>query len=230
MEQLTFELAAFEPPSFANFLAGRNAEAVSQLAKAAHGELTETGIYVWGAPGSGRTHLLRAVVAEAGARRAALYCEGPDDAPSEPPAPGALVAVDDVDSADAAAQGRLFTLFNRLKEGGGQLLAAASVPPSRLTVRDDLRTRLGWGLVYELVPLADADKAEALVRYARERGLRLAPEVAEYLLAHGRRDMATLVGTVAALDRYSLAVKRPLTVPLLREWLQQRLGLDAPPP
>jgi DnaA family protein len=229
MEQLTFELAAFEPPTFANFVTGRNALAVADLAQAARGEVRETGLFVWGATGSGRTHLLRAAVAEAGQRRPALYCGNPAEVPSESPGPSALVAVDDVDSADAPAQGRLFTLFNRLQETGGQLLAAAAVPPGRLPVRDDLRTRLGWGLIYELVPLADADKPEALSRYAEERGLRLAPEVIGYLLAHGRRDMKTLVATLAALDRHSLAVKRPITVPLLRDWLQQGLPLGSPP-
>ncbi|MEO8755371.1 MAG: DnaA regulatory inactivator Hda, partial [Casimicrobiaceae bacterium] len=62
MEQLTFELAPAEPPSFANFLAGPNTEAVATLRQLARGDVRETGILVWGAPGSGRTHLLRAVV------------------------------------------------------------------------------------------------------------------------------------------------------------------------
>lgn len=228
MEQLTFELAAFEPPTFANFVTGPNALAVAHLGQAARGELRETGFIVWGAPGSGRTHLLRAAVGEALGRRPALYCADPTEAPTEPPGPEALVAVDDIDAADAAAQGRLFTLFNRLQETAGQLLAAAAAPPGRLTLRDDLRTRLGWGLVFELVPLADADKPEALSRYAEERGLRLSPEVIGYLLAHGRRDMKTLVATLAALDRHSLAVRRPITVPLLRDWLQQGLPLSPP--
>ena len=227
MEQLTFELAPFEPPTFANFVAGPNAEAVAHLARLARGEARESGLVVWGAVGSGRSHLLRAAVAEAGGRRPALYFAGPEDAPSEPPGESAVVAVDDIDRADAAAQGRLFTLFNLLQETGGLLLTAAATPPGRLPLRDDLRTRLGWGLVFELVPLADADKPEALSRYARERGFRLAPEVVDYLLAHGRRDMKTLVATLAALDRHSLAVKRPITVPLLRDWLQQ--GLPLPP-
>jgi DnaA family protein len=85
---------------------------------------------------------------------------------------------------------------------------------------------LGWGLVYELIPLADADKPAALAAYARGRGFRLADEVIDYLLAHGRRDMGALVGALAALDRHSLANKRPITVPMLRAWLQQDIDLD----
>ncbi len=99
------------------------------------------------------------------------------------------------------------------------------VPPARLPLRDDLRTRLGWGLVYEVVPLADADKPAALAAYARARGFALSADVIAYLLAHGRRDMPTLVATLAALDRHSLATKRPITVPPAGEWLQRGLGL-----
>ncbi len=225
MEQLTFELAAPEPPSFANFLPGRNAEVVAALVRLAAGELRETGLLVWGGPGSGRTHLLVATIAAARARRATAYCANPAAAPAEPPGAGALVAVDDADRADPDAQGRLFTLFNRLQATGGQLVAAAAEPPGRLPLRDDLRTRLGWGLVYELLPLADTEKPAALARYAGERGFRLSDDVIAYLLAHGRRDMTTLVATLAALDRYSLAAKRPITVPLLRTWLQREIPL-----
>ncbi len=225
MEQLTFDLIAAEAPSFANFVAGRNAEAVAALARAAVGEVRETAVVVWGPPGSGRTHLLRAAVAAAQSRRAAVYHADATTAPAEPPEPGALVAIDDVDRADPATQARLFTLFNGLQATGGQLVAAAAMPPARLPLRDDLRTRLGWGLVYELVPLADADKPAALVRFARERGFRLGDDVIAYLLAHGRRDMPTLVATLVALDRYALAGKRQVTVPLLREWLQHEIAL-----
>lgn len=228
MEQLIFELTPAEPPSFANFLTGPNAEAVAALRQLARGDVRETGVLVWGATGSGRTHLLRAVVAAAAQfPTPAAYHAGAASAPAEPPGPGALVAIDDVEDADPEVQGRLFTLYNRLQASGGHMLVSAAAPPGRLRLRDDLRTRLGWGLVYELLPLADAEKPAALARYAEERGFRLAEDVIAYLLAHGRRDMTTLIATLAALDRYSLAAKRPITVPLLRKWLQREFALPA---
>lgn len=224
MQQLAFELAPPEPPTFANFVAGRNGEPVELLSRVARGDPAPA-ILVWGAEGSGRSHLLQATVAAAtGAGRAALYCADPSAAPAEPPDPGALVAVDDVDRADAAAQGHLFTLFNRLADTGGQLITAAAAPPARLALRDDLRSRLGSGLVYEVVPLADADKPRALASYARTRGIALSDDVIAYLLAHGRRDMPSLMATLAALDRASLEGKRPITVPLLRAWMQRTLS------
>ena len=77
----------------------------------------------------------------------------------------------------------------------------------------------------EVTPLTDADKPQALAAYARERGFRLSDDVIGYLLAHGRRDMPSLVAALAALDRQSLATRRMVTVPLLREWLQRDLDL-----
>jgi DnaA family protein len=120
----------------------------------------------------------------------------------------------------------LFTLLNALAASGGQWVACAQAPPARLALRDDLRTRLALGLVLEVMPLADADKPLALETYARERGFRLSADVIAYLLAHGRRDMPSLVTTLAALDRHSLATQRSVTIPLLRDWLQRDLGLS----
>ena len=129
----------------------------------------------------------------------------------------------------ALATPSLFTLYNALAASRGQLIVAAGAAPARLALRDDLRTRLAHGLVYEIVPLADTDKAQALGTYARERGFQLPTEAIDYLLAHGRRDMATLVATLAALDRHSLATKRPITVALLREWMRRQTQSDATP-
>ena len=128
----------------------------------------------------------------------------------------ALVAIDDVDRASDEAQSRLFTLYNTMRAQFRHLLLASRVPPARMALREDLRTRLGWGLVYEIVPLADADKPAALVAYAHQRGFSLSAEVVRYLLVHGRRDMTTLLATLAALDRHSLSTMRPVTVPMLR--------------
>jgi len=224
MEQLVFDLAPPEPPSFANFLPGRNAEVLSALARLAAGEATTTGVLVWGAPGAGKSHLLRASVAAASAHGAtAAYFADPGTlAATDASTLGAhaLVAVDSVDTASADAQARLFTLFNQLQAEGGHLLAASCAPPASLALREDLRSRLGWGLVHELVSLADEDKVAALCAYAQRRGFAIPDDVVRYLLAHGRRDMPTLIGALAALDRHSLAVRRPITVPMIRDWLQ----------
>ena len=224
-EQLVFELAPPEPPSFANFLPGTNAEALQALMHIANGTLPETGLVLWGAQGAGKSHLLHATIAACVARGRHCVAFGDVEQLLEVTAgafaQNALVAIDDVDRASEAAQARLFTIFNAVRASAGHLLLASRVPPARMNVREDLRTRLGCGLIYEIVPLTDADKPAALLAYARQRGFTLSSDVVRYLLLHGRRDMATLLATLAALDRHSLATKRPVTVPMLRAWLQR---------
>lgn len=222
MEQLVFELAAAEPPRFDNFLPGRNAELVNALQRFATGRQNETGMFIWGAPGAGKSHLLHAaydLAQESGiSTRRFEHPSGIADTHSR--AAEQLIVVDRIDEADAAAAGRIFTLYNALKESGARLLAGSRTPLATLQLREDLRTRLGWGLVYEIVPLPDEEKSSALAAYARKRGFGLSGEVIEYLLRHRRRDMGSLMTALAALDRASLATKRPITIPLLKEWLQ----------
>jgi DnaA family protein len=214
-EQLVLALAAAEPPSFANFVVGANGEAVAALAAAAAGRAPGS-IVLWGAEGSGRTHLLRAFAAAAGARHVACAAALDDDIDVR------AVAIDDADRSDAAGQARLFTLYNAIRARGGTFVAAMDAPPARVALRDDLRTRLGWGLTFELRALADADKPAALIAHARQRGITLGDDVIAYLLAHGRRDMRTLLSTLAALDRHSLSTHRAITVPLLRDWMARQ--------
>jgi DnaA-homolog protein len=225
-EQFVLDLARPEPPGFDNFVAGANREAVASVRALACGESPESGVLLWGAAGVGKSHLLQAATSAAANVRPCIACATPLDVPEAPNLPAsALLIVDGIDRADAAGQGRLFTLLNALSASGGQWIAAAALPPARLPLRDDLRTRLALGLVFEILPLGDADKPQALATYARERGFRLSTEVIAYLLAHGRRDMPSLVATLAALDRHSLATQRGITVPLLRDWLQRELAL-----
>jgi DnaA-homolog protein len=228
-EQLVFDLAASEPPSFSNFLPGRNAEAVAAVKALAAGSVPETGVLLWGAPGAGKTHLLRAAARAAEARGAPVaYVADPGMLLAQDPgwlATQTIIAIDGIDLATSDAQAVVFRLYNALKERGGNLLAASGVSQPALPLREDLRTRLGWGLVYEITPLADTEKPAALAAYAAQRGFRLGDDVIGYLLAHGRRDMPALLAALSALDRHSLAVKRPITVPLLRDWLQREIGL-----
>ncbi len=236
-EQLILDLSGPAVPTFDNFVAGRNGELVAALRAVATGRAVDTGFLLWGGTGAGKTHLLHAAVAAARARGAAAALFDLPEAlvAADPDLVGryALVGIDDVHAAAGEAQARLFTLFNTLRAAGGHLVVASALPPTRLPLREDLRTRLGWGAVRELVPLTDAEKPAALVAWARQRGFGLGAEVIAYLLAHGRRDMTALLATLEALDRRSLATKRPITIPMLRDWLlreapERKVGGRAP--
>lgn len=217
MKQLVLDLAPGTGPTLDNFVAGPNAEAVHALRELAAGARREAVVYLFGAPGSGRTHLLRAVVASC-AR--AAYVEG-NIADALPEPVPELVAWDDVQVLDEAGQARLFGLLIRMRESGGVLLCAGDVAPAQLRLRADVVTRLAAGVAYPLHVLADEDKAEAVARHAAQRGFRLGRDVIDYLLRRQARDLPALIRTLEALDRYSLATKRPVTVPLVRELLAE---------
>lgn len=223
MRQLVLDIAPPAPPDFANYVAGANAEALAAVRALAQGGGRERCVYLWGEAGSGRSHLLRAAVAAAGA--GTLLAEGGLPAP-DALADGTLVAVDDADRLGAAEQIALFNLYNHAAAGHARLLVSGAAAPVHLSIRPDLATRLGAALVFRLHPLTDADKADALRRHAGARGIALADEAVAYLLNHARRDLPSLMALLDALDRYSLSAKRPITVPLIRELLQPEL---APP-
>ena len=218
MRQLLLSLTPPPAPSLQNFYTGRNAAALAAIDQALCGR--ERSVFLWGERGSGKSHLLRAFVAAAEARGTpARYIPAPHGELAQARA-DAAVAIDDVNSLDAAGQSTLFDLYNAARSQGGCVLAAASRPPAELALRDDLRSRLASGIVLRVLAMDDAEKADALNRYAEKRGLRLGSEIASYLLTHCRRDMSTQTAVLDALDRYSLEHKRPITLPLLREALR----------
>jgi DnaA-homolog protein len=218
MQQLVLELAPPPAPTLENFYAGPNAAVLAALREALAG--AERVTYLWGEPGSGKTHLLRAAVRDCAARgRAALYVGAPHGALGSP-AECDLLAVDDVDALDETAQAALFDAFNLLRAGQTLLLAAGARPVADLALREDLRTRLGSGLSLRMAPLGDGEKALALADHAAQRGLRLSPDIIAYVLTHCRRDMGTQMAVLDALDRQSLEQKRPVTLPLVREALR----------
>lgn len=223
MRQLILDLIPDHPPTLENFAAGGNADALTALAGWLSAENRETCLFLWGESGAGKTHLLRACAADTGIYSYADAAADPDLGTLPPDT--SFIAVDNVEALNGAGQITLFNHFNRLRASGGRLIAAAEAPPLQMTqtLREDLRTRLGSGLIFRLRPLSDAEKVATLNAQATQRGMRLSPEALDYVLARAPRDMRSLSAFLAALDRYSLEHKRPLTMPLLREVLQAPL-------
>jgi DnaA family protein len=219
MDQLALDLHAAAPPSLDNFVPGRNAEALGLLRALRDGARERRFAYLWGLPGCGRSHLLQAL---AGAGRL-LGPGSPPEAFAWDPA-CELYLADDVHLLEEAGQHALFHLFNQvLADPRCALVAAGDAPPLGLALREDLRTRLGSALVYELHLLSDEEKVDAVHRVAADRGVALAPDVVPWLMTHRSRDLRALLATFDALDRYAYEHKRALTLPLVREWLQRSL-------
>lgn len=217
MRQLILDLLPEARPSLDNFVAGGNAEALTGLASWLAPENREPSLLLWGEAGAGKTHLLHACEAAYSDGAIDRELESIDESQS-------FHAVDNVEALSDTGQIALFNLFNRLRAAGGQLLTATRLPPRQLALREDLRTRLGSGQIYRLHALTDIEKIDALSTQAAARGLRLPREALDYLLARAPRDMRSLSALLAALDRYSLEHKRPITLPLLREVLHAPLN------
>lgn len=217
MKQLALGLAMEADPGLEASVTGRNGQLRQFLSALVAGTAADRFAYLWGAPGAGRSHWLRALCGDAA--RAGMQCVWwpafPDEFDSTQ-----VGIVDDVQSLGEDEQIVLFHMFNAAREAGAAMLFSGDAPPAQLAMRADLRTRLGSCLVFQVHGLDDADKAIALAAHARGRGFDLPEDVARYLLTHSDRDLRSLVRALDLLDRTSLEQRRPLTIPLLREVLR----------
>jgi len=222
MKQLVLDLGAEQAHSLDNFaVGGQNAELAHLMHQFAERSSREHFAYLWGESAAGKTHLLEGLAATPGAR----YI-GPDGSQADFTYTSAvsLYLLDDCHRLSPQSQIDAFALFNQIREHGAYLVSTGPVPPAVLPVREDLRTRMGWGLVYQIHGLSDEEKIAALTNAAEARGLTLSASVLPYLLSHFKRDMRSLSTMLDALDQYSLETQRPVTLPLLRDLL-----LTAPP-
>jgi DnaA family protein len=195
MKQLALGISPPPKPTLDNFVPGANAELLARLRELRSGTFAESVLYLWGESGSGKSHLLQASAA--------------------------AHAADDVETLDEASQIGLFNAINEARQSGGVVLAAGNAPPAQLPLRADLKSRLAWGLVYQVKPLDDEERAAYLRAEAARRGMQLPDEVVAYLMTHMRRDLRSLAAILDRLDQVSLELKRPITLPLLREALKE---------
>jgi len=219
VRQIPLPIGALPAPAFDNFLTGANAPAVAHLealtAQAAP-------VYLWGVSGSGKTHLMQALVHrfEAQGLRAGWFSAA-DPAPWASDEAWALIAIDHCDALDAGQQHAAFTLFVDAATRGVPVIASGRVPPVDLPLREDLRTRLGWGHVFAIQPLSEPEARAALRREADRRALFFSDDVMDYLLTRFSRDLKHLMALLDRLDEFSLATKRAITVPLLKQMLAE---------
>ncbi len=225
MKQIALDIGLASPPSFANFFAGPNEAALKHLELWAGNSLrSPVPTYLWGESGSGKTHLLKAVseaLREQGASVGWL-----DASLLEPPEfkeSWAGVILDDCHLYTAVQQQAAFNWFvNALNAADGHprwVLAAGSVPPADLALREDLRTRLGWGHVFALQALTEPERRAVLRQEADSRGVFLSDEAMDFILTRFSRDLASLMQLLDQLDAYALQTKRAITIPLIKSML-----------
>lgn len=227
MKQLALELGLAPAPSLAAFFPGPNAEALQHVRLAlgtGHG-LSPVPTYLWGEAGTGKSHLLRAV--REALREHGAVCGWCDADTTNPPSfdeRWTAVLLDDVHLFSSEQQASAFNWFvNALNPATGSarwVLAAGSLPPADLPLRDDLRTRLGWGHVFQLHTLSEAERRAVLRQHADVCGLFLGDDVLDFMLKRFSRDLGSLMQLFDRLDRHALRTQRALTVPLLKDLLE----------
>jgi len=230
--QLALQFVLPEKAAIESYVSGANEQAVDALRACAGGK-GEPYLYLWGASGTGKSHLLQAatLLAEK-AGRSAVYIpleQARELAPEifDDLEQVDLVCLDNVEqvAGDGDWELALFNLFNRLRDNHRWLLVSASCSPLNLPLElPDLVSRLSWGLCYQLQAMSDRDKARAIIEDAERRGLQLSEEGARYILRHAPRDMGSLRRLLEQMDRAALEAKRRLTLPFIREFLHKQAG------
>ena len=225
--QLPLGIKLRDEATFDSYFSGPNAPLLAVLQALADPAQApeESCVYIWGARGSGRSHLLQAAchrMAEAGALAmylpmAEVMDHGPQllDGMEELD----LLCLDDLEvlAGNADWEEALFHIYNRIQQRQGRLLMAASAAPRALGCHlPDLVSRLGWGLVFQMQSLDDEGKQQMLKMRAERRGLHLPDEVARYILSRGARGMGELFAALEQLDQASLQAQHRLTIPFVK--------------
>jgi len=222
MKQLVLDMGLAKGPSLNNFCVGPNAAAVDHLTlwlgqPGSGVRRSPVPTYLWGGSGCGKSHLLQAV-------RSSLLAQGQRvgwlDASipvaAEYDETWAAVLMDDVHVYDATQQQAAFNWFVNAQTQQVAVLAAGSLPPADLKLRDDLRTRLGWGHVFALQALDDNQRRQVLRDNAQARGIALSDEVMDFMLTRFSRDLGSLMELLDLMDGYALQTQRAITIPLIK--------------
>jgi DnaA family protein len=222
MKQIALDIGLARGPTLSGFCAGPNEAALAHLQLWA-GSPTRSPVptYLWGAAGSGKTHLLKAV-------EEALRVQGAttgwlDAGTAEPPEFNenwAVVLLDDVHLYTAVQQHAAFNWFINAQGLQRGVLAAGLLSPAELRLREDLRTRLAWGHVFQLQVLSEPERRAVLRQEADARGVFLGDEVMDFMLTRFSRDLGTLMQLLDQLDGYALRTKRAITIPLIKSMLE----------
>lgn len=221
MQQLLLDVFTPPSPSLGNFVAGSNAELLSQLQAMLDGRNEETILFIYGGPGTGKTHLLQAMASAWNvpvlSGRTRLVWRNQTR----------VVLLDDAQHLTPYSQVQLFNAFNESRSSGlpRHIIVTANQHTSQMKLRSDLLSRMSWGLNYRLEPLSDDQKRQVLLSTAQAKGLALDEEVVEYALIHFQRDMGSLSALLNGLDQFSLEQQKPVTLHLMRQWMKRREGL-----
>ncbi len=221
MKQLVLDMGLPAGPSLQNFCTGPNEAAVAHLqlwlGDGSSVLRSPVPTYLWGGSGCGKTHLLKALRGALQQQGASVgWLDASVQVPQEFDERWACVLMDDVHAFTAGQQQAAFNWFVHAQTLQLAVLAAGAVPPADLKLRDDLRTRLGWGHVFALHALSEPERRAVLRQAADARGIHLSDEVMDFMLTRFSRDLGSLMELLDLMDGYALQTQRAITIPLIK--------------
>jgi DnaA family protein len=227
MRQIALDIGLDHGPSLSNFLAGPNQAALAHLrlwlmpsTNASAVPRSPVPTYLWGPEGSGKTHLLRAAQRALQEQGLAVgWLDAQTAGAPEFSEHWSALLMDDVHLYNASQQQWAFNWFVNAQTHQRAVLAAGRVAPAELLLRDDLRTRLGWGHLFALEVLSEEGRRAVLREAAIARGLVLGEEVMDFMLTRFSRDLGSLMHLLDLLDGYCLQTQRGITIPLIKSML-----------
>lgn len=227
MEQIPFDIDNQIHDTFTNYITGSNQELIAAVQSCSKGE-GESFLYLWGGKCVGKTHILQAACHQAGGmQRTAAFIPLRQHMQESPKILHQLESVEliCIDDIEAIAGMRtwetaLFHLFNRIHDQQANLIITAQLAPVNITLTlPDLRSRLSSGITYQILPINDDEKREALQLRAHQQSFQLPTRTIDFLLAHQPRNMCFLVALLDELRHASLIQKKKLTVPFVKSIL-----------
>lgn len=225
MKQIALDIGLATGPTLKSFFTGPNEAALRHLdlwvsEKASSATRSPVPTYLWGSAGSGKTHLLKAV--QEALREQGAVVGWLDASVLEPPEFNenwAAVLMDDVHLYTSVQQQAAFNWFINAQTQQRWVLGAGALPPADLPLRDDLRTRLGWGHVFQLHVLSEPERRAVLRQAADARGVFMSDEVMDFMLTRFSRDLGSLMELLDLIDGYALQTKRAITIPLIKSMM-----------
>lgn len=222
MKQIALDIGLARGPTLAGFTPGANEAALAHLTLwVASPTRSPVPTYLWGEHASGKTHLLRAVTEVLREQGASFgWLDASVAEPAEFDERWAVVLMDEVHLYNTVQQHAAFNWFINAQTLQRGVLAAGDLPPADLPLREDLRTRLGWGHVFQLQALTEPERRAVLRQAADARGVFLGDDVMDYMLKRFSRDLGSLMQLLEHLDAYALQTQRAITIPLIRSMLE----------
>lgn len=224
MKQLVLDMGLKTGHSLKNFCAGPNHAALAHVTLwlGASGQTVRSPVptYLWGGSGCGKTHLLKALRAGLQDQGASIgWLDASVQVPPEFDERWSAVLLDDVHAFSAGLQQAAFNWFVNAQTHQIAVLATGNLPPADLKLRDDLRTRLGWGHVFALQALSEPERRAVLRQAADTRGIFLSDEVMDFMLTRFSRDLASLMELLDLMDGYAMQTQRAITIPLIKSMM-----------